>query len=229
MKPQLESSVGRKFLVSITGLVLYGFVVLHMLGNLKIFMGVDPVTNQYKMDLYAVFLREMGSPMLSHGQALWLTRGLLFIAMIVHLYLVTMLTFKNKSARPVSYVKTYHGSSTFSSRTMFIGGIGILAFLIYHILHMTTGTLHHDGFQEGAVYHNVISAFQLPLTAAIYVAAVGLLGFHLYHGVWSLFQTLGVTSSGNNRYFKGLATASAIVVFIGFAAVPMAVALGFVH
>ena len=220
------TAVGKKFGVAITGIVLYGFVLVHMIGNLKAFKGIDPVTGKQKLDLYAEWLREMGAPMFGHGEALWITRFVLLGAVLMHLYLVISLALQNKAARPVPYVIHQYGASTAASRTMLVSGSAIAIFIVYHILHLTLGTVHSGGFVEGAVYNNVVSAFQSVPVTGIYVAAVCLLGFHLYHGVWSLFQTFGLTKPSINSKFRALATASAFLIAIGFAAVPLSVLFG---
>ena len=220
------TAISKKFGVAITGIVLYGFVLVHMIGNLKAFKGIDPVTGKQSLDLYAEWLREMGAPMLGHGEALWITRFVLLGAILMHLYLVISLALQNKAARPVPYAVHRYGSSTAASRTMLVSGSAIAIFIVYHILHLTLGWVHSGGFVEGAVYSNVVLAFKAPATAAIYAVAVSLLGFHLYHGVWSLFQTFGLANSRWNSKFRLLATASAFIIAVGFAAVPLSVLFG---
>lgn len=226
MKSCTCTAVGKKAGVAVTGIILYGFVVMHMIGNLKAFKGVDSESGIHKLDLYGEWLREMGAPMFGHSEALWLTRIVLLLALLTHLSLVFCLTMRNRAARPIGYQVNHYGASTISSRTMAISGLGILTFLIYHIFHLTIGSVHYQGFVEGAVYHNIVTTFQQPLIVGVYVGAVLLLGFHLYHGVWSLFQTLGLTNSSVNCKYKLLATISALAVAGGFAAVPLSVLFG---
>jgi succinate dehydrogenase / fumarate reductase cytochrome b subunit len=226
MKSCSCTAIGKKFWVAVTGIVLYAFVLLHMVGNLKVFKGVDPVTGKHALDLYGEWLREMGAPMFSHGEALWITRIVLLGAVTLHLFLVISLAIQNRKARPVKYEVTNYGCSTAAGRTMLISGSAIAVFIVYHILHLTLGTVHSGGFVEGAVYGNVVSAFQEPGVVMIYVSAVFLLGFHLYHGVWSLFQTFGLTKPSLNDKFKALATISALIIAAGFAVVPLSVLFG---
>ncbi|MDZ4786927.1 MAG: succinate dehydrogenase cytochrome b subunit [bacterium] len=229
MKSYISTSVGKKFGVAVTGLILYGFVVLHMLGNLKAFMGMDSDTGQHKLDHYAEFLREMGETMLGHSTVLWITRVVLLIALLIHLFLVFSLTLKNKAARPIGYNRDHYGSSTVASRTMIYSGPLLLVFIVYHIFHMTIGSVHYHGFVDGQVYNNVVSAFQVSALTAVYVLSVGLLGLHLYHGVWSLFQTLGFNNVKYNCQLRLLAQLSGFFIFLGFASVPVAVYLGIIH
>lgn len=227
MKSFLGSTVAKKVGVSITGLIMYGFVILHMLGNLKTFTGVDEETSMHKLDLYALFLRQMGEQMVGHGTVLWVTRVVLLLAIITHVSLVINLSAINKRARPVGYDKFNHKSATFASRSMLYSGMFISLFIIYHILHLTIGSLHPN-FIEGQVFHNITTTFNSGINTAVYTIAVAFLGIHLYHGVWSLFQTLGLNNSHYNNLFQKLALLSGIGVFIGFAAVPVSIFLSLV-
>lgn len=217
------SSIGKKVMMAVTGLILFLFVVAHMVGNLKIFSGPA------KFDAYAAFLREIGVPLLGHSQVLWTLRLVLIASVVIHILAAIQLTRMSRKARPLGYRRSLVPSaSTYASRTMRWGGVIIAAFVTYHLLHLTFGSAHPD-FVEGSVYHNVVVGFQNRIVAAAYIVAVGVLGLHLYHGVWSTLQTLGASSSVYNRYRRPVAAAVALVVFLGFAAVPVAVLTGAVR
>lgn len=221
-----RSTVGKKVVMALTGLVLVGFVIGHMAGNLKMFAGFDALAGDYKMDLYAVFLREIGAMMLGHGNFLWLVRVGLLLCVILHVVSAVQLSAINARAKAKGYVSPDYGSSTVASRSMKVGGVLLLLFIIYHILHFTTGHAHTAGFVHGQVYANVYNAFQSGLIVAIYCVAMLMLGLHLYHGIWSMCQTLGLDTPRWNCGLRALAKLIAIVVCLGFIAVPVCVKLG---
>lgn len=222
-----KSTVGKKVVVALTGIILFGFVILHMLGNLKAFAGMDPSSGLYKLDLYAALLREIGAHFVGHGTVLWITRVVLLLAVILHVTTIIQLKLVMRRARPESYASQQFSSATYASRSMYIGGTLLFVFIVYHILHFTTGDLNFHGFEEGKVYLNVFRAFQSPAIVGAYGLAMLALGFHIYHGGWSLFQTLGLDSSGANPKIRALAFLAAVVVSIGFFSVPLAFFLGF--
>jgi succinate dehydrogenase / fumarate reductase cytochrome b subunit len=221
IKTILRSTVGRKFLMALSGVALVGFVISHMVGNLKIFQGPE------KLNHYAEFLREMGDPFFSYGQLLWLARIGLLVGVGVHIWAAVSLTRAARRARVVPYQRPVHLEDTYASRTMRWGGVIITAFVIYHLMHMTWGNVHGD-FIAGDVYHNMIVAFQVPVIVIAYAVAMGMLGFHLYHGIWSTMQTLGANHGEINPYRRGLAGGIAVVVVMGFLAPPLAVLFGVV-
>jgi succinate dehydrogenase / fumarate reductase, cytochrome b subunit len=211
-----RSSVGKKVLMALSGIVLVGFILLHMLGNLKVFSG-EPGFNAY-----AGFIREVGAPVLPFSAALWMVRVVLLLALIVHVWMSVELWRGSARARELRYARNKDLSFTYASRTMRWGGVVILLFLVYHILHFTTGDLHAD-FVPHDAYHNFVAAFQIPWIVVVYVAAQAALCLHLYHGVWSLFQTLGANHPRYNRYRRPLAATFAIGIFVGFVAPPILV------
>ena len=220
-----RSTIGKKVAMAISGLVLVAFVLGHMAGNLKYFFGMDSVTGVYYIDHYAQLLREIGQDFLGHSNFLWLTRIVLLACLVIHVVSAIALNRLNRSAKDVKYMKNSYGSSTAASRTMVYGGLFLLAFIVFHILHLTTGHLHAHGFSEGMVYQNIYNAFvNLPL-AGLYVLAMAFLMAHLYHGAWSMFQTLGVDSPHWNNGLRTFAKVVAILLFVGFSAVPVATAL----
>jgi succinate dehydrogenase / fumarate reductase cytochrome b subunit len=221
-----RSTVGKKIAMAVSGIVLVLFVVGHMAGNLKLFAGIDPSTGDYKIDDYGRFLRSMGSEMLGHEGALWLVRVVLLACIIIHAASGISLAIINKRAKPTGYAQTTYRSANAASRTMVYGGSFLVLFIIFHILHFTTGTLHYKGFVEGQVYANVYAGFTDPLVAGFYVLSMFLLSMHLYHGTWSMFQTLGVDAPQWNKGLKSVAKVVAIVLFVGFSAVPVSVVIG---
>jgi succinate dehydrogenase / fumarate reductase cytochrome b subunit len=214
-----RSSIGKKALMAVSGLLLAGFVVAHMLGNLKMFQGAEA------MDAYAVFLRELGYPVLPEYGLLWIARLALLGAVGVHAVAAFQLWQQSRKARPTGYRKEDSQVFSYASRTMRWGGVIVLLFIVYHILHFTTGTVHPD-FEYGTVYANVVVGFQNPLVAGFYLVAVGALALHLYHGIWSVFATLGVQNPKVERLRRPLAAGIALFLFVGYATVPVGVVAG---
>lgn len=219
-----RSTVGKKVLMALSGIVLFGFVLVHMIGNLKMLEGAN-AQGVLAMDAYAGFLREMGYPLVPLGGVLWLARIVLLLAVIVHIWAAFQLTAKSRAARKVGYRKAEDLSFSFASRTMRWGGVIIGLFIVYHVLHFTTGQAHPD-FVEGAVYRNFVIAFQSPLVFGVYLLAQIALCFHLYHGVWSVFQTLGANHPRFNHWRRPFAIGYALVVFVGFMIPPVLVLAG---
>lgn len=210
----LGSSVGLKIMMALTGVILSGFVLGHMLGNLQIFQGAKAV------DEYSQLLHK--EPAL-----LWMARLVLLGSVGVHFWAYVVLMTKNRQARPVEYRTTAHKESSFASRSMTLTGPLLLAFIVYHVLHLTTGTVHPD-YHEGTVYRNLVSGLRVAPVAAIYLLAMGVLGLHLWHGVWSLFQTLGASQARYGSFGRQFATVITLVVVLGFAAVPLAIVTGLI-
>jgi succinate dehydrogenase / fumarate reductase, cytochrome b subunit len=222
--PLLQSSIGKKAIMAITGLIGYGFVILHMVGNLKVFQGPE------HFDAYAEFLRTVGEPAVPERTLLWVIRIVLLVAVVLHVWMAVDLTRQDYGARPQRYRQTKKVQASFASLTLRWGGIAILLFLIYHLLHFTFGVAAiHPTFVRGAAYANLVAGFQNPLNVLFYLLATAALGMHMYHGVWSMFQTLGLNGARTNSMFRMLAVASAAVLFLGFAVVPVAVLTGIVR
>ena len=220
-----STSIGKKAVMAVTGLILVGFVIGHMLGNLKVFQG------EAKFNAYAAWLREIGSPAVGHAQVLWLARLILLTATVLHIVAAVQLTRMSYVARPVSYERKEAIGSTYASRTMRWGGLIITLFVIYHLLHLTFGAV---GFAPGqykpmSVYRNVVIGFAIWYVSAFYIAAMIALGLHIYHGVWSVFQTLGLNTAGTDRVYRVLATVSSLAVVLGNVSVPVAVLMGVVR
>jgi succinate dehydrogenase / fumarate reductase cytochrome b subunit len=216
-----SSTVGKKVAMAATGSLLVLYVIGHMLGNLKVYQGAE------KFNAYAEFLREVGAPALAHGEFLWIARIVLLAAVVIHIVAAVQLTRRSLAARPVRYRKKPHEELTYASRTMRWGGVIILLFVVYHILHLTTGTAHPD-YVAGDAYRNLVVGFQSWPVAAVYSAAVVALGFHLYHGIWSGFQTVGWDNPRFAPHRRSIAGVIALVVVLGNLSFPIAVLSGFV-
>lgn len=216
-----RSPMTKKVVMAVTGLALFGFVFTHMLGNLKIYQGAE------KLNSYAEGLREFGAPFLGYGQFIWLARIGLLVIVLLHIWSAWQLTLINRRARPRGYAKETHQKSTYASRTMRWGGVILLAFIVYHLLHLTVGSVHPD-FEHGNVYRNVVVGFSNPLVSGFYILAQVALGFHLYHGLWSLFQTLGLNGDRFNQVRQKAALAFALVVSLVNISFPIAVLGGIV-
>jgi len=220
-----RTMIGKKIVMAVTGAVLVGFVIAHMLGNLKIFWGPDEINT------YSRFLREVGEPELASGQLLWVVRIILLICVALHTTAAYQLSRMSWAARPVGYEVKRNIETTLAARLMRWGGVLLVVFVIFHLLHLTAGAV---GFQPGqfkhlAVYQNVVAAFALWPAALFYVVAMGALCLHLYHGIWSMLQTLGWNNARNERTLKAVSRAIAIVVFLGFSSVPLSVWAGWLR
>jgi succinate dehydrogenase / fumarate reductase, cytochrome b subunit len=216
-----RSSIGKKTIMALTGLIGIGFVVMHMVGNLKVFLGAQAFND------YAHFLREFGEPVLPYSTVLWIIRLVLLGAVALHILAAYQLTRQDWAGRPVRYARQKPVQATFASRTMRWGGVILALFIVYHIAHMTLGIVHPN-FEEGNAYQNYVVAFQVWPVTLIYVIAMLALGLHIYHGFWSLFQTLGLNNRTYNQLLRGLALLIALVVVGGFLAPALAVLFGVV-
>lgn len=215
-----RSSVGKKIVMACTGALLLLFVVGHLAGNLKIYQGPE------KFDKYAHWLREMGSPLLSEGQGLWAARIALLAAVGIHVVTATQLTLMSWAARDVQYYKQQRLAFSYASYTMRWGGVVVAFYVVYHLLHLTWGTVHHDF--TSSPYHNVVAGFQVWWVSVIYIIAVIPLGLHIYHGIWSAMQTLGVNNPKYNTWRRPLAGVVAGLIVFGYISIPVAVLAGLV-
>jgi succinate dehydrogenase / fumarate reductase cytochrome b subunit len=211
-----RSSIGRKVVMAVTGAILFGFVLGHLAGNLTVYLGPEALNG------YAVFLRQF-----LHGAGLWVARAVLLLSVILHIWSATSLTLSSRAARPVGYRERQWTESTYASRTMRWSGVIILLFVIYHLLHFTFGTVH-PSFVEGDVYHNFVTGFQSVPVSIAYIVAMIFLGLHLRHGVWSMFQTLGVSHPRYIRWAHVGAWIFALIVVVGNCSFPIAVLAGLV-
>jgi succinate dehydrogenase / fumarate reductase cytochrome b subunit len=226
-----STAVGKKYVMAITGIIGIGFVVSHMIGNLKMYLGVINHNGEraYDLDVYGEFLRELLVPILPRTYALWALRLVLIGALVLHLHAAYALTVMNRRARPVKYgSKRDYVAADFAARTMRWTGIIVLLFLIWHLADFTWGWVNPD-FVRGAVYRNVDASLSRLPVAILYIVANIALGIHLFHGTWSLFQSLGWNSPRFNAWRRGLATAVATVIVVGNVSFPIAVQAGIVQ
>jgi succinate dehydrogenase / fumarate reductase cytochrome b subunit len=211
-----QSSVGKKAVMAVTGLILVAYLITHVVANLLVFSGSERI-NRYAQLLH------------SSGAALWGARLTLLAALILHIIAATQLAIRSRAARPEPYAGGRDPQvSTFAARTIRWGGVLILLFLIYHILHFTTGTAHPD-FVELNPHHNVSTGFRQPLVAAMYLLAMVAVGLHLYHGVWSSGRSLGLSQPSPRPLHRRVALVLAIVVWLGFTAIVIAGFLGLIR
>ena len=210
-----RTTVGKKLVMAVTGAILFAFVLLHMLGNLQVFLGREALNR------YARLLRV--EPAL-----LWGARALLLAAVTVHIVAAVQLTLRNWAARPVGYRAQAYRATDYASRTMVWSGPIIAAFVVYHVLHLSVGSVHPD-FVPGDVYHNVIAGFRVPYVSAFYVLTQVLLGVHLYHGLWSAFQSVGAGRAANGNFRRTFALAAALAIVVGNCSIPLAVLSGLIH
>jgi succinate dehydrogenase / fumarate reductase cytochrome b subunit len=215
------STIGKKFIAAITGLILFGFLLGHVAGNLKVFTGTSAEGVPH-IDEYGQFLKVAGEPMIPAGVALWSARLVLLAALILHIMVVVQLALLNAEARPVDYVKSTKRAASIPALWMMFSGSLILSFIIFHILHFTTGTIRLGTFEHGYIYNNVASSFANPIVGACYVLVMVVLGFHLNHGVWSLFQTFGLDNPDRNKFLRMFSTGVTVAIVLGFITVPIA-------
>jgi succinate dehydrogenase / fumarate reductase, cytochrome b subunit len=223
--PIRSTSIGKKLLMATSSILLFLYVVAHLVGNLKIFLGPEPFNH------YAEWLRVAGSPLFPDESVLWLARVVLLAALLVHVGAYVQLWRQKRRARTVGYRTFDPQVFNWMSRTMMWGGIAILLFVIFHILHLTTGHIQPDpaaGFQRHDPYENVIAGFSLWWVSGIYTVGVVALGMHLYHGLWSAMQTLGLNNPKYNLYRRPAAAVIAIAITIGYLTIPFGVLLGMV-
>lgn len=216
-----DSSLGKKTVMAVSGLIMLAYLVVHMLGNLKIFFGSDEFNG------YAHWLRTLGEPFLHHEWALWIVRVVLVVAVVAHATAAYQLSRRDIKARPTKYAHKRPRAS-YATRTMRWGGIILGLFIVWHILDLTTGTVHPGGFQSGHPYQNVIDTFSTWYGNVIYIVAMLALGLHIRHGFWSAAQTLGAGSRTRDRALKTTANVLALVLTVGFVSVPVAVMTGVV-
>ena len=211
-----HTSVGKKAVMAVTGIILVAYLITHVLANLLVFQGPEQI-NSYSRFLHGT------------GGALWAARLVLLAALVLHVVAAVQLTARRRAARPVGYAGGRDAQvSTFASRSIRWGGVLILVFLIYHILHFTLGTAH-TAFVEGDPYHNVATGFARPLVVMFYELAMGAVGLHLYHGIWSSGRSLGLSAPSPRPLRRQLALALAVIVWAGFAVIPVAVYAGVIR
>jgi succinate dehydrogenase / fumarate reductase cytochrome b subunit len=210
------TSVGKKMVMAVTGVIWVAYLITHVLANLLVFQGPS------KINAYSAFLHGTGG-------ALWAARLVLIAALVFHVVAAIQLASRRQEARPVGYAagREPH-TSTFASRTIRWGGALILLFLLFHILHFTVGTVH-SSFLEGDPYHNVAAGFRNPVVVVLYLIAMAVVGLHLYHGVWSSGRSLGMSPPSPRPLRRSLALVLALLVWLGFSIIPIAVYAGVIR
>ena len=211
----VTSSIGRKVIMAATGLILFGFVIAHLVGNLQVYQGPE------RLNAYGEALRH-------YMALLWIARLTLLVAVGLHIWSAWSLTQANRRARAVRYERWEPQASTYASRTMRWSGVILALFVVYHLLHFTIGSAHPD-FIRGDVYHNFVVGFQNPVVSAFYIVAMICLGFHLWHGAWSMLQTFGVAHPTLDRARYALAAAITTAIVLGNISMPVAVMLGLIR
>jgi succinate dehydrogenase / fumarate reductase cytochrome b subunit len=223
-----RTATGKKYAMAITGIGLLGFVFFHMVGNLKMYFGPSDLNE------YAHFLEKLLYPLMPEKGTLWLLRIGLIAMVVVHIHAAYSLTVLNRRARPVKYQSERdYQIASFASRTMRWTGIIVLLFVIWHLLDLTFGVVNDsvgakdpDGLKD--VYASVVASFERVPVALFYIAANIALGIHLFHGVWSLFQSIGWNNPRFNKWRRSIATGFAAVIVVGNVSFPVAVLAGIV-
>jgi succinate dehydrogenase / fumarate reductase cytochrome b subunit len=211
-----QSTNGKKVAMAVTGVIMFGFVVGHMLGNLQMYEAPEHI------NAYGHFLHNL-------GELLWIERSVLLLAIALHIIATIQLALRSKAARPIGYSRRQAINSSYASRTMYWSGPIVLVFIIFHLLQFTAGYLHPQAqFVAGDVYHNVVSGFQVWWVSAWYIFAICLLGLHLSHGLWSMFQSVGLGHPRLTPYLRTAARVIAILIVLGYISIPISVFLGFI-
>ncbi len=208
--------------MAVTGAMMFAFVIGHMLGNLQIFEGPGTISSPARINVYGNFLHSL-------GELLWIERGIMLLAIALHITATVQLALRSKAARPIGYSRKEAINSSYASRTMYWSGPIVLVFIIFHLLQFTAGYLHPQAqFVEGDVYHNMVSGFHVWWVSAWYIIAVSLLGLHLSHGIWAMFQSVGLAHKRHTVLLKNAARAVAVLIVLGYISIPISVLLGLV-
>jgi len=225
LKRMFGSSLGKKYIMAVSGCVLFVFVVGHLLGNLQIFLGADVINR------YGHFLQ-------SNPELIWPARIVLLAMVGLHIWAAVKLTMENRAARPVAYAQYEVVAASYASRTMFMSGLIILVFIIYHLLHFTvqvqqinfTGESFidfHDPQQRHDIFKMMVVGFSNLWVSGFYLLGMGLLCLHLSHGVSSMFQSIGWKNKAFGPLLDRFARAAAFVIFIGYSSIPVAILFGY--
>lgn len=212
----LASTVGRKVIMAVTGFILFAFVCVHMIGNLQIYLP-QAADGHWAINAYAHFLKTF-----VHGWFIWVFRAVIATCVVLHVWAAITLVLENWRARPQGYRKNLWRRSDFATRQIFWGGLAILFFLAYHLLHLTLGSVL-PGFDAEDVRRNFIAGFTIVPASIAYIIAMVVLGLHLYHGIWSMLQTLGMSHPRYDPLRKAFATIFAILIAAGNISFPLMV------
>lgn len=220
-----NSVIGKKVVMAVTGAVMVLFVIGHMLGNLKLFSGAESI------NAYSRFLREIGGPEFGYSQLLWAVRTILLACAVLHITAATQLTRISWQARPVAYKEKKNVETTWAALTMRWSGVLLIVFVVFHLFHLSGGMV---GFKAGQfhhlmVYQNAVAAFSNWPISIFYIVSMVALGFHLDHGIWSMFQTMGWVTVENTRAWRAVSRVVAVLIFAGFVSVPISVLAGWVR
>jgi succinate dehydrogenase / fumarate reductase cytochrome b subunit len=216
-----RSSVGKKIVMAVSGIILFLWVVAHMLGNLKVFFG------QEAFDHYAHGLKTFGEPFLLEGQFLLISRFVMGGIILLHMVSAMMVWLQSRAARKQGYKVQDDLTFTYDSRTMRWGGVIVLFYILYHLGHFTVGCVHPD-FVEGAAYRNLVIGFQVWWVSIFYLVSMMAFGLHLYHGLWSACQTLNFNNPMIRDLRRPAAMIVTLIIVLGFVSVPISVLAGIV-
>jgi succinate dehydrogenase / fumarate reductase cytochrome b subunit len=227
-----EAYIGKKLVMAVTGVILFGYVIGHLLGNLQVFLPPRIVNGErvYQINTYAGLLH-------SSAPLLWCVRSALIAAVVLHIWSSFLLWLQKRRARPIGYVKTDVIAADYASRTMIWSGPIIGAFIVFHILHLTAGTiglgvqeatLVASGHEQYHAFENLVHGFRQPLVAIAYIVAMTLLSTHLYHGIWSMFQSVGINHTRLTPALQRLSHWLAILICLGFISIPISIVTGLV-
>lgn len=210
-----RSTIGKKIVMAVTGVIGIAFLVSHVASNLLVFQGPE------KINEYAAFLRTL-------GPGLFIARAVLVLAVVLHVVVAVQLAVRRRAARPVGYAKVKPQVTKFWDRTMFVGGLALLAFIVFHLLHLTWGTVHPQ-FVHLDPHGNIVRGFREPWVVAIYVIGVLALGLHLAHGAWSSVRTMGLNRPTPHPMRRPVALLLAALLWLGFTIIPIAAFVGVVR
>lgn len=223
-----QTAIGKKWVMAVTGIMLLGFVLAHMVGNLKLYLGVVEHNGGmvYDADVYGEFLRELLVPLFPHGVFLWLLRIGLIAAFVFHIHAAYSLTRMNLTTNQAYESKRDWLAANFASRSMRYTGVIVLAYLIFHLADLTWGWIPNTNWEHGEVQANIVNSLSNPVVAIVYIVANILLAVHIFHGVYSMFQSLGINNPQYNQLRRGLAAALSLIILIGNVSFPIAVLTG---
>ncbi|MBI3791039.1 MAG: succinate dehydrogenase cytochrome b subunit [Gemmatimonadetes bacterium] len=208
-----RSTIGKKVVMAVTGIIMVAFIIGHVAGNLQVFAGAE------RFNRYAAFLKGL-------GELLWLARLGLLVSVVLHFTAAYQLTMIARAARPADYAKRNPQVSTFASRSMRWGGVLLLVFLVFHLAQFTLGWVDSTTFSHTDAYNNVMIGFSNPIYVAFYELAMVALALHLFHGAWASVRTLGLSKPSQHPLHRRVATVIAMAVWLGFAIIPLGVLLG---
>ena len=212
-----QSTNGKKAVMAVTGAILFLFILGHLLGNLQIF------ESRARLNAYGQLLHDL-------GELLWIVRSVLIVAVLLHIWATIALALHNRKARPIGYAKKKSVNSSYADRTMYWSGPIVLAFVIFHLLEFTAGVIHPESrYIPGDIFHNVTAGFSVWWVSVWYIFALILLGMHLRHGLWSMFQSLGLNHPRHTPVLKQAALWIAVLITAGYISIPVAVLAGWVR